>query len=252
MTLDKTNCYETLTATYKKDVQYLACEKNHWRGCNCWLCRWRKYKELYKTKRGRPYDWKTFMIYDLMHDVKFCYLVERNKVIKREINNRIEWGYELKDYFQARYLRKTKRILHEIPVFDINPKFDLQKYAEQNLGRYVSMNRFAKDSFLELNNEIEYAIQREAQPPESRKVGRPSTQGFKCLQEIANFIYSHPDKKRTRREISRKHSVYKDFLDEAEPFLNKNYRIFKKKEGKSTVYYGNMADSRGLYWKVGV
>ncbi len=245
MTLDKTDCYETLTAVYKKDVRDLACEKTHFRGCNCWLCRWRKYKELYITKRGRPYDWRTFMIYDLIHDAKICYLIERGKAKKKEVNKKIGWEFDLVDYSKARFKWKTKLILREIPVIDINSN------VMQNFEHYVSMKRYDRSDFLELNNKIEYAIWRETLPPESGKVGRPSTQGLKRLQEIADFIYSRSDKTATRREISRKHSVDKDFLDEVEPFLNTNYRIFKKRESRTTVYYGNMEDSRGRYWKVG-
>lgn len=94
--------------------------------------------------------------------------------------------------------------------------------------------------------------------PHLQKEWESNWEDFKFAQNVANYIYSLPEKKIERRVLLRKgrfQGKKREDLERVHDHLKFNFRIDHKKKGyrnKTTIYYSTTKSSKGRYWRVGV
>jgi len=252
MTVEK-NIYETLTKLYVQDFKDLVNDKVHPISCNCWVCLWRKYKEITKNQRGKKFDVVTFLLFELIRDVKLAYLIDKG-IAKKEIRDGKEgWGYPYGKLNNAPYLRKVKEILKALPGFSELTSSRLKTYADFTLEHSLYKKGRQKITFLKLLDEIDYQIYLDQQKPKAKKRGRKSKHSFRLKKDVADFIYNQPKKKANQREILRRFTTMRESdLKEIKEWLRINYEIYSRQEGRSIAYYGKMENNKGRFWTVGV
>jgi len=238
MTLKHDDLWESLTNRYKQHFKDLVNEKIHPEGCNCWLCLYRKHQEITARKKGRRRDPITFLLFDLIDDIKSIYLIERGIAKKTTRDGKEIWEYPFGAKEAAPYRRKLKEILNKIPGCEqLRPR----AYREAERMR-----------FLRQLDELYYLIYLDQQKPEKKSRGRKPKVSIRLIQDISDFIYSRPEKKASQREILRKFTTVREAeLKELQPWLQVNHGIYFEKEGRSPMYYGELKDGRGRYFTMG-
>jgi hypothetical protein len=256
------NFNKIMTIKYKKIVEDWKNENIHPLPCNCILCLWRTYIEIKKNKKGRPYDWLTFLVWDLIFEAKLAYLKEKGIARKLKSNDKETWEYPIGKLYGAPYKRRAKEILKQIPEFEDNKIFflGLGEFINSYFERYAGKGRYERSTFLKLLGKLESEIHREwkkKQPdsPEKKKEWDRNWKDLKLAQGIANYICSQPRKRIKRRLLLRRFNIKVEDLEAIQGLLP-NFGInYKEKEGyrnKTTIYYSTAKSSRGKYWRVGI
>ena len=252
------NIQINMTIKYKNIIEHWKNENIHPLPCNCILCLWRKYIEIKKNKKGRPYDWLTFLVWDLIFEAKFAHLKEKGIARKLKSNDKETWEYPIGKLYDAPYKRRVKEILKQIPEFEDNKIFflGLDKFINDYFERYAGKGRYERSIFLKLLGKLESEIHQEwkKKQPDSLKKKKEWARNWKDLrlaQEIANHIRSQPEKRIKRRLLLRRFNIKVEDLEAIQGLLP-NFGInYKEKEGyrnKTTVYYSTTKSSRGRYW----
>jgi len=241
------NINKNMTIKYKKIIEDWKNNNIHPLPCNCILCLWRKYSEIKKNKKGHPYDWLTFLVWDLIFEAKLAYLEEKGIARKFKSSNKGTWEYPFGELNSALFKRRVKGILKQIPEFKDNKIFflGLDKFIKDYFGRYVRKGRYERSGFLKLLGKLESEIHHEwkKKHPDSIKKKKESARNWKDLrlaQGIANYIRLQPGKSIKRRLLLRRFNIKVEDLEAIQDLLH-NFGInYKEKEGyrnKTTVYY---------------
>ncbi len=222
---------ENMTARHARLLNDLFIGKRHSSPtCVCWLCLWRKYE---KTRRpvGHPYDFLTFLAYDILAEVTdaFQYEPVRQIPIKKLAKQVIGQLPNVGD--------KTKVILNE----------SSREFFEARFIKYNRQRRYQSDKFLNLRESLMYKIYREAGryvPPKELAakdihILRPSTRAL-LPGKIARYVYSQPDHKATQRQLQRYTNKRKADLEETHEYIKWRYGIIvpPHKNWESTLYVG--------------
>jgi len=250
-----------MTIKYKKIIEDWKNENIHPLPCNCILCLWRKYIEIKKNKKGRPYDWLTFLVWDLIHEAKFAYLKEKGIARKLKSNDKETWEYPFGALYNAPFKRRVKEILKQIPEFEDNKIFflGLDEFINYYFERYIGKGRYERSRFLKLLGKLESEIYQEwkkKQPDsiEKKKEWARNWKDLRLAQGIANYICSQPGKSIKRRLLLRRFNIKVEDLKAIQGLLP-NFGInYKEKEGyrnKTIVYYSTGKSSKGKYWSFG-
>ena len=255
------NFQKNMTIKYKKIVEDWKNENIHPLPCNCILCLWRKYIEIKKNNKGRPYDWLTFLVWDLIFEAKLAYLKEKGIARKLKSNDKETWEYPIGKLYGAPYKRRVKEILKQIPEFEDNKIFfrGLGEFINSYFERYAGKGRYERSKFLKLLGKLESEIYKEWQEkhpesPQKRKEWGKNWGDLRLAQRVANFIHKITKKEADRRILQRRFNKKKEDLERIHDILKLNYGINFRKEGyrnKTTIYYSTTKSSRGRYWRVG-
>ena len=245
--------YDILTERYCQDFKDLVNDEQHAHLCNCWVCLWRQYEKRSRPKGGRKYDLVSFLVFSLIHDVKLAYLIKEGIAKRKTWQGKEVWSYPVGKLKKVGYINPVKRILKAVPGFGaITPEY-LKTYADCKFERYFDQKRYRSDKFLNLLTELEHEILSGTQKAEPAKQGRRPKHRFRIMQDVADFVYSQPEKKASQREILRAcQTIDRRELEGMKKDLEKNFEIYSEQEGRSIVYYGEMKDSRGRFWTVGI
>ncbi len=251
-----------MTIKYKKIVEDWKNENIHPLPCNCILCLWRKYIEIKKNKKGRPYDWLTFLVWDLIFEAKLTYLKEKGIARKLKSSDKETWEYPFGKLHGAPFKRRVKEILKQIPEFEDNKIFflGLGEFINSYFERYAGKGRYERSKFLKLLGKLESEIYKEWQEkhtesPQKRKEWGKNWGDLRLAQRVANFIHKITKKEADRRILQRRFNKKKEDLERIHDILKLNYGINFRKEGyrnKTTVYYSTTKSSKGRYWRVGI
>jgi hypothetical protein len=233
---------ENMTARHARLLNDLFTGESHSSPtCVCWLCLWRKYE---KTRPiGHPYDFLTFLAYDILAEVTDAFQYESikqipiKKLAKQVIGRLPNVG------------DKTKVILNE----------SSREFFEAHFIKYNRQKRYQSDKFLNLREQLMYQIHREAgryvpvqefgpklirglirpSKPKAIHILRPSTRAL-LPSKIAQYVYSQPDHKATQRQLQRHTNKLKADLEETHEWLKWRYGIIVPPHEKweSTIYKG--------------
>jgi hypothetical protein len=218
MNLCDTLEFKQLKARKKKLVQDLIDGTQHKKGCHCTLCLWREAKE---KRPGRPYDFLTFLIPDLIRDLKFIHLRLKGK---EELNFGTLAALKDIDLYEA-----LEEILEELPDFKGFSIAEKKTYIEANLLDYLTHSRFKRT--LSKLDEFDSRI---TERNEKKKRGRPKKHPLILLKQMREFIESYQKeegKAVPKRILQRQFHLTKKEFDNDITFL-KYLTKLKSKTGK--------------------
>jgi len=255
--------HKNMTIKFLKLIEDWKNENIHPLPCNCILCLWRKYIELKKNMKGRPYDWLTFLVWDLIFEAKLTYLKEKGIARRLKSNNKEIWEYPFGKLHNAPFKRRVKKILKQIPEFEDNIIFfrGLDRFINDYFERYIGKGRYERSRFLKLLGKLESEIYQEwrGKHPERPKKTKESTRNWQDLrfaQRVADFIHSKSEKEISQHILLKRFSKNKELdFQRIRDILKLNYNIdFHPKiyKGKKTGDYSTVKSSKGRYWRVGV
>jgi len=230
----------------------------HFPGCICPSCLFQRYKEKYKNK-GRKFDKESFFLNWLAGEIRLSSVEVESDFIYKDESEREPgesssiqiFRSSLIEYFRVpRIYKKTSEFIKKyLSNNNINP--NLQRIK-------LKVWRLKKSGII---GDLEFEIFKEwskIQPLEKKEKWKKTREDFKFAQNVANYIYSLPEKKIERRVLLRKGRFQGKKLEDLERIhdhLKLNYRINFQKEGyrnKTTVYYSTTKSSKGRYWRVGI
>lgn len=241
---------DSMTIKYLKVAEDLMNDKTHPLPCACAACLYSKHKERLIHKNRKKYEKLTFFVYWLMVEIKISNLESIGK-------------FELRDFFNAPYLRETEKVLKQLPESKEHEWYylGLKEYIKKCFKPYLIRKRYYRPEFLKLLNELESEIRLEWQktqpdhPQEKKKEWKRNWGDLRFAQRVADFIRSQ-----SKKEVPQ-HLLLRHFNKNREPDLERirdilrlNYKIdFHPKiyKGKKTGYYSTMKSSKGKYWRVG-
>jgi len=183
------NIEDSMTEHFKQGIQDFESNRIHSPSCSCWLCLYRHSKKEPSRKRGRHFDFLTFLIFDLIN-MPPCLRLFPNKYKKipsRRIARRVIrrlFSPEMKGYLNEFSKGKTK----------------------EHAFRYIMENRSSRSGFDDRLLEIEFGRYWQAEGHVIRRRGefRKSIKPFLLAQKISKFVRAQPDHMATQREIIRK------------------------------------------------
>lgn len=224
--------FEDLKKEKQRLVQDLINEVQHKKGCHCELCLWR---EEQKGKRpGRPYDFLTFLIPDLIHDLKVLYLKDKGLAKKVKKGGKEYWEYPPENLVRVRdrdIIPRLKEILGGLAGFEGFPAGSWRDVYLDNLDAYVTHKRFSK--VLGILDKVDSKI---TEKNLKKRKGRPKKNTLILWKGIRDFIEEKGPV--SKREIQRKfHLSSKDF--ENHIWFIKKFSKLKSKSGqkKNQVLY---------------
>jgi len=189
-------------------IQDLIKNKQHKKGCHCELCLWRE--EQRNKRPGRPYDFLTFLIPDLIHDLRVLHLVEKGIAKKTVWHGKKGWEYP----FRAEQKVPIKEIegrlieiLRDFPEFEEFPKGYYRNTYFKRLYHDLKCGRYRRT--LPMLDQIDYQITKENL---KKRKGRPKKHSLIRLKEIKEFIASH-EKPVSRHEVLRKFNINAEELE---------------------------------------
>jgi hypothetical protein len=232
-----------MTIKYKKIIEDWKNNNIHPLPCNCILCLWRKYIEIKKNKKGHPYDWQTFLVWDLIFEAKLAYLKEKGIAKRLKSGNKETWECPFGALHKAPFKRRVKKILKQIPEFEDNKIFfyGLKAFIDKYFKHNVRKGRYERSRFLKLLGKLEseiYQEWREKQPenPNKRKEWEKNWGDFRFAQKVIDFIQLHPKKNVTRRELLKHFSnKQKKDLDDINNLLILNGIKIKENTGYRNI-----------------
>ncbi len=208
--------------------------------CVCWLCLWRKYEKVRLS--GHPYDYTTFLAYDIMEEVFGPFQYEPIKKIPIKM--------------------LAREVIQRLPIIHPDTKKILNRFTRDlfrdRFIEYSRKKRYQSDSLQNLIEQLMYQIHREGgryvpaqefgpkairglrpSGPKAIHILRPSTRAL-LPSKIAQYIYSQPDHKATQRELQRLTNKRKADLEETHEWLKWRYGIITPphKKWESTIYIG--------------
>ncbi len=243
--------------TVKKTYSDLINVITHSPGCIDPSCLFQRYKEKYKNK-GRKFDEESFFLRWLTGEIRFSSVKGKWNLIYKNESEREPNESPTTQIFRSSLIEyfRVPRIYKKTSEF-------IKKYLSNN---NINSNpqriklkvwRLKKSGII---GDLEFEILKEwskIQPSEKKETWKKTREDFKFAQNVANYIYSLPEKQIKRRSLLRKGRFQGKTVEDLKRIhdhLNFNFRIDNKKEGyrnKTTVYYSTTKSSRGRYWSVG-
>lgn len=222
----------------------------HSPSCNCPSCLFQCYKKKYKNK-GRKFDKESFFLNWLTGETRLSSVEGKfDLIIKDEHATQIFYS-SLIEYFRITgiYEKTSKFIKKYFPNNNINSNPQRIK---------LKVWRLKKSGII---SDLEFEIFKEwskMQPLEKKEKWERTKEDFKFAQNVANYIYSLPEKRIERRVLLRKGRFQRKKIKDLERIhdhLELNFGIDHKPEGyrnKTIVYYSTMKSSKGRYWRMGI
>lgn len=203
--------------------------RQHTGGCVCWLCLWRRYQKI-KKKPGHPFDYLTFLVYDILSTVEAFPFCDEDKMgfSDSALTNEVIRGLAI-------FSPETKQYL-----------IDMHHIIEGRVGSYLKKKRYGRSGFIALAEDLRDGIVADwfkKTKPAAIIDSRHSFGHF--AQRVAEYIRSRPDRKTTQWELLRhfsdKHVTDFEGLRE---WLQFAHGIETKTEGRTIVYWA--AKDRGI------
>jgi len=228
--------FQQLKKRKQELIQDLIENKQHKKGCHCELCLWR---EKQKNKRpGRPYDFLTFLIPNLIHDLRILHLIEKGIAKKITKNGKKGWEYPFGaekavpiEEIEVRLIE----ILRDFPEFEEFPKgykgYYRNTYFKRLLYHDLEYGRYRRT--LPMLDKIDYQITKENL---KKRKGRPKKHFLIRLKEIREFIASN-EKPVSRHEVLRKFNLNAEELESYIWFLKLSKLKEKPGRQKNQVVY---------------
>lgn len=219
---------ENMTTRNARIIEDFKKGRRHSPTCVCWLCIWRTFEKI--RPAGRPYDYLTFLAYDILAEITdpFQYEAAKNISVKR----------------------LAREVIRRLPIIHPETKVVLNRFARQlfeaHFIEYSKKGRYKTDHLENLREHLMYQIHREA----GRKPPRPDVPPIIQNQKppvrasfslkIARFVYSQPDHKATQRQLQRHTNKSKAQLEALHEWLKWRYGIIipPHKNWESTLYVG--------------
>ncbi len=215
---------ENMTDRYARQLREFTEGKQHSAPCICWLCLWRKFEE--NKPVGHPYDFLTFLAFDIIEEIEDPFQDEEIKKISVK--------------------KLTKEVIHRLPLFSPETKSILKKHAwwlfEEHFNIYYSKKRYHAPKFLKLISQLRYLRYKEWQkskpePIATINLNKKYRTSWDIARGVADFVYSKSNRKATQRELLRHLNKHKADLEPLKEFLTFMYGIKVKPENKSIIYF---------------
>jgi hypothetical protein len=215
---------ENMTARHARILEDFKENRNHDQPCCCWLCRFKVYEKS-KRLRGAPYDYKSFLAYDILG----------------EIND----PFSIADPVRDIPIKKIARVvIDRLPLLWPETKKELNDYARklyrQNFSTYAKKGRYKSEKFIKLNEEITFRIYEENPRQPIKTINLKKDTPASLALKVAKYVYSRPDHRATEREIYRKFNRKKEDIASLRPWLKIRFGIIVPDHEKweSPVYIG--------------
>jgi hypothetical protein len=224
---------ENMTVRHTRILNDFKDDKEHKQPCSCWLCRFRVYEEMRLI--GAPYDYKSFLAYDIFDEAMSPFSDPVNKISFKRLVNKM-----------------TREVIGQLPFLWPETKKELNEYArdlyKKRFSAYAKKGRYQTDKFIKLNEEITFRIYKENPRKTIKAIDFRKDTPASLTLKVAKFIYSQPDHKATEREIYRKFNKKKSDIVSLRPWLKIRFGITVPKHEKweSALYLGKKK-SRQLF-----
>jgi len=224
---------ENMTGRYARQLDDFKAGRLHRLPCICWLCLWRKFENGLPV--GPPYDYKTFLAYDILSEITDVFQYEPVRKIA---------------------VRRLARVMiRRLPIISAETKEVLNDFAremfETHFVEYAYRGRYRTDKLSSLVEELIHQIHRDWQrgrPEPVATINLMRQTPASLALKVARFVYSRPDRKATQRELQRHTNKPKADLEVLREWLAWRYGITVPPHEKweSTIYIGTFAKS--LKW----
>jgi hypothetical protein len=193
--------------------------------CVCWLCVWRKFEKMRPV--GPPYDYLTFLAYDILDEITspFQYEPVKKMPIKK----------------------LAREVIRQLPIIDADTKTVLNKFArelfEAHFIEYAYKKRYRRDKLIDLIDRIYYKIHcdwKRTKPKPATIISLKRETPAELARKVARFVYHQPDHMATQRQLQRYTNKRKSDLEAIHEWLKWRYKIIvpPHKPWESTLYVG--------------